>query len=210
MLLPKQIWKDISGYEGKYQVSNTGKVRSLNYNGTKGKMMRLKLSNNNHYGYKRVRLYKNGKYKAYLVHRLVALAFIPNPNNYSFINHKDENPSNNYYKNLEWCTPKYNSNYGTRNEKLSKIMMGRTFTEEHKKKMSENHADFKGKNSSRYGKGKPVLMFTLDGEFIRKFNCVADANEYLGKNRADNNIGKCARGKYKTAWGYKWKYEEDC
>lgn len=207
MLLPKQCWNDIPGYEGLYQVSNTGRVRSLNYKRT-GKTKALKQCTDKD-GYKKVVLCKDGKYKTYYIHRLVALAFIPNPDNLPEVNHKDEDKTNNYYKNLEWCTRKYNNNYGTRNKKISKANKGKKFTGEHKRKMSENHADFKGKNSSRYGKGKPVLMFTLDGEYIRRFECVADANEYLDKDRHNRNIRKCARGGSKTAYGYIWKYEED-
>ena len=109
MLLPKRVWKDIPGYEGLYQVSNTGKVRSLNYRRT-GKKQILKQYINNT-GYKRVALRKNNKVKWYLVHRLVAQAFIPNPHNYPIINHKDENPANNAVWNLEWCTMDYNIDY---------------------------------------------------------------------------------------------------
>lgn len=186
MLLPKQIWKDIPGYEGKYQVSNTGKVRSLNYNNT-GKTEVLKPCISN-MGYKLINLWKNGKGKNYLIHRLVALAFIPNPNNYPMINHKDENPKNNAVWNLEWCTPQYNINYGTRNERASNSMKGK----------------YKGKNNPS---AKSVLMFTLDGEFIRRFECVRDANEYLGKPRNSVNINMNAKGKSKSAWGYHWEYE---
>lgn len=135
MLLPKQIWKDIEGYEGLYQVSNTGKVRSLNYRRT-GKTKVIKQSTDK-LGYKSVFLCKDGKNKGYLVHRLVALAFIPNPNNYPVINHKDENPSNNYYKNLEWCTQEYNCNYGNCRKKMSEARKGKQFTEEHRKNISE-------------------------------------------------------------------------
>ena len=187
MLLPKQIWRDIPNYEGLYQVSNTGRVRSLNYKHT-GKTKVLKLCTNKKDGYKRAMLFKNGKYKVYLVHRLVAQAFIPNPNNYPIINHKDENPSNNYYENLEWCTYEYNNNYGGKNERVSKSRKGKC----------------KGVNNYQT---KPVLMFTLDGEFIRKFNCITEANEFLGKDKHNRNISMCTRGKNKTAWGYKWKYE---
>ena len=105
----KEIWKDIPEYEGLYQVSNLGNVRSLNYNRT-GEIKLLKQGNVN--GYKVVILYKDGKKKNYLVHRLVAIAFLPNPNNLPIINHKDENPSNNNVNNLEWCTQAYNTNYG--------------------------------------------------------------------------------------------------
>lgn len=116
MLLPKQIWKDIPGYEGKYQVSNTGRVRSLNY-GRTGKIKVLKQGTKDN-GYKVVVIYKNGKRKKYLVHRLVAQAFIPNPNNYPIINHKDENKTNNAVWNLEWCTYEYNVNYGNCKQKI--------------------------------------------------------------------------------------------
>lgn len=204
MLLPKQIWKDISGYEGKYQVSNTGRIRSLNYKRT-GKTKILKIREDKNDGYKRVMLFKNGKYKAYLVHRLVAQAFIPNPNSYPIINHKDENRSNNYYKNLEWCTYEYNNNYGDKNERISKSRKGKQFTDEHRKNLSEA---CKGRYAGEKNpKAKPILMFTLDGDFIRRFEWIGAANEYLGKPKYYKSINNCLRGKSKTAWGYKWKYE---
>ena len=135
MLLPKQIWKDIEGYEGLYQVSNTGKVRSLNYKGTgKKKIWKYAITINT---YKQIALYKNGEIKYYYIHRLVALAFIPNPNNYPVINHKDENPDNNAVWNLEWCTQEYNINYGNCRKKMSKAHKGKQFTEERRKKLNE-------------------------------------------------------------------------
>lgn len=115
----QEIWKDVKGYEGLYQVSNLGRVKSLTGNkknyGIYGKI--LKGINNRNY--LRVSLSKNGKPKIISIHRLVAETFIPNPNNYPYINHKDENPSNNCVDNLEWCTPDYNTNYGSRNKKIS-------------------------------------------------------------------------------------------
>lgn len=142
MLLPKQIWKDIEGYEGKYQVSNTGRVRSLNYNRT-GKI-KVRKQGKDKLGYKSVFLCKDGKNKGYLVHRLVAQAFIPNPNNYPVVNHKDENPSNNTVWNLEWCTQEYNCNYGNCRKKMSEAhkgennhFYGKHFSEEHRRKISE-------------------------------------------------------------------------
>ena len=98
----KEIWKDIQGYEGIYQVSSHGRVRS------KHKIMKPQNDN----GYMRILLRKNGKVKRYSVHRLVAIAFIDNPYNLPVVNHKDENKGNNYVENLEWCTHKYNTNYG--------------------------------------------------------------------------------------------------
>lgn len=108
----KEIWKDIKGYEGKYLISNTGKVKSLTYN----KLLKPVLQN----GYLYIHLCKNSKDKVYLLHRLVAQHFIPNPDNLPEVNHKDENKVNNDASNLEWCDAKYNSNYGTRNKRKSK------------------------------------------------------------------------------------------
>lgn len=103
-----EIWKDIEGYEGLYQVSNLGNVKSLNKR--KGRILKL---TKDHFGYLRVNLYKDFKYKIHKVHRLVAQAFIENSNNYPIINHKDEDKTNNKVENLEWCDHKYNNNYGT-------------------------------------------------------------------------------------------------
>ena len=113
----KEIWKDIKGYKGKYLISNTGKVKSLNYNNTKKSKL---LKQNNINGYNTICLWKNSKSKCCRVNRLVAEAFIPNPNNLPEVNHKDENKVNNSAENLEWCDSKYNCNYGNRNKKLSR------------------------------------------------------------------------------------------
>lgn len=114
-------WKDIEGYEGLYQVNNTGKVISLNYNRT-GEVRELKPMVDR-YGYLYVNLSKNGKYKSKKIHRLVAEAFIPNPNNLPEVNHKDECKTNNCVENLEFCSAVYNSNYGTRNERIRKPIL---------------------------------------------------------------------------------------
>lgn len=107
----EEVWKDVEGYEGLYQVSNKGNVKSLNYHKTKKEKV-LK-----HFigidGYLRVSLCKNKTIKRFLVHRLVSNAFLPNPHNFPCVNHKDENKQNNVVSNLEWCTHKYNTNYGT-------------------------------------------------------------------------------------------------
>lgn len=113
-------WRPVKGYEGLYEASNTGKVASLNYNGT-GARHELKPLRKDH-GYLAVRLYKNGKWRTIRLHRIIAEAFIPNENNLPEINHIDEDKSNNAASNLEWCTRKYNCNYGSRIERLSKAM----------------------------------------------------------------------------------------
>lgn len=113
----EEIWLPIKGYEGLYEVSNLGNVRSLNYKRS-GKIGNI-IKNIDKKGYVFVTLYKNGKHKSHKVHRLVAEAFIPNWFNEPQINHKDENPKNNNVDNLEWCDCSYNINYGTRNYKVS-------------------------------------------------------------------------------------------
>lgn len=235
----EEVWKDIPGYEGLYQVSNTGEVKSLNYRGS-GETKLLKQSTNKK-GYKRVVLCKNRKKKNHCVHRLVAIAFIPNPDNLPIVNHIDECKSNNMVSNLEWCTLVYNNTYGTRNERISKSSKGKTFSEEHKKKISENKKgkhrseetkkkiseSNKGKNNPFYGKhhseeakkkisksnkgnnAKPILMYDEEGNFIRKFNSIADVNEYFGKDRKSSNIKMCLSGKNKIAYGYVFRYAEE-
>ena len=113
----KEYWKPVVGYEGLYMVSNRGRVKSMNYNHSgKERIMKQKIQG----GYYSVNLSKNGIIKTYLVHRLVAEAFLDNPNNYKEVNHKDECKANNVVTNLEWCDRGYNNNYGTRTEKCSK------------------------------------------------------------------------------------------
>ena len=107
---------DIKGYEGIYAITTCGKVWSY-------RSKRFLKTHKTSKGYERVELYKNNKCKRFTIHKLVAMAYIPNPDNLPQINHKDENKQNNYVNNLEWCTNKYNSNYGTRNERMSKSKM---------------------------------------------------------------------------------------
>ena len=122
-----EIWLPIEGYENLYEVSNLGRVRSLehtvtNKNGSKrkfpGKILKPRAHRN---GYLKAELYKNGIRRYFLLHRLVATAFIPNPNNLPQVNHLDEDKTNNTVENLEWCTAEYNNNYGTHNERNIKL-----------------------------------------------------------------------------------------
>lgn len=124
----KEEWKPIEGYEGLYEISNFGRVKSLvGWNGHKYvKRERIlapsKQQTNPNYSRSIVKLNKNGKSKDFKVHRLVAKAFIPNPNNYKVINHKDGNPLNNKVENLEWCTQKMNIKHALENElKINRI-----------------------------------------------------------------------------------------
>lgn len=193
----EEIWKDIAGYEGLYQVSNLGRVKSLDkyipFNGTislrKGKILKQKT---NKYGYKCLRLFKNGCGKWLIAHRIVAQAFIPNPNNLPQVNHKDENKSNNLVENLEWCDAKYNMNYGTRIERTSK------------------------KEINRPDKSRPVLQYTLCNEFVAEYKSINEAERQTGINQS--NISACCRNKkikdgkgsfytVKSAGGFIWKYK---
>ena len=140
------VRKPIKGYEGHYEVDQFGRVYSVdrivhvNDNGReydkplKGKRMKQSVHTK---GYKTVPLTKDGKTTTHYVHRLVAEAFIPNPSNLPFINHKDEDKTNNFVENLEWCKEQYNATYGKAREKQAKKLRGRKHSEEHKQKISE-------------------------------------------------------------------------
>ena len=164
-----------------YQVSNLGRILSLNYNHT-GKPKLLKPSYNKQ-GYLQVQLSKNRKRKTFRVNRLVAETFIPNPNNLPEVNHKDEDKTNNSVENLEWIWHKDNCNHGTRNERIAKT----------NSKVQKNNQK----------KSKPVLQFTLDGEFVREWPSTREC----GRNGFDNsNVAKCCRGEKTHYKGFRWKY----
>lgn len=155
----EEIWKDVLGYEGYYQVSTLGRVRSvdryinqLNRWGkvqTKFQQGRLLTPGESHDRYQSVSLCRNGITRYESVHRLVAIAFVPNPDDLPQVNHKDEDPSNNRADNLEWCTSLYNNNYGTRKERLSRSLSGKVRSEEYKQQMRQERA---GRGNPMYGK----------------------------------------------------------
>ena len=109
----EEIWKDIQDYNGDYQVSNLGRIRTFKQ-GAQGRILSPILNRGR---YLKINLYKDGKMQTHAIHRLVAEAFIPNPNNLPQVNHKDENGQNNCVDNLEWCDAQYNNTYGARIEK---------------------------------------------------------------------------------------------
>ena len=121
--MEKEIWKPIKGFVGYYEISNFGNVRSVKRYVRIRRGVRIVQSRNKEQflspkGYLLVALFKEQKCKKLFVHRLVAFAFVPNPKNLPFINHKNEIKTDNRVENLEWCTAEYNDNYGSRNEKI--------------------------------------------------------------------------------------------
>ena len=178
----KEIWKDIVGYEGLYQVSNLGKVRSLDRTYTQkarsGSVLAhtykgCVLKPNNVGGYLQVNLQKHKKRNDQKIHRLVAQAFIPNLENKREVNHIDGDKTNNNADNLEWVTTSEN----------------------------QLHSHYVLKQNI-----KPVLQYDLNGTFIREWEAIKIASKEL--NIFASNISDCCRGKRKTAGRYIWKYKD--
>lgn len=184
----EEIWKDIPGYEGFYQVSNMGRVKHLvewrgnDYSARYISNPKIVLPHLDCNGYERIRLFMWGKGKPYRIHRLVAKAFIPNPNNYPQINHIDEDKTNNRVDNLEWCTQTYNNKYGTRGQRIG----------------ITNH---NGKGAKR-----SVLQYDLDGNFIQRWKSMQDAADNL-PGVSSSKICECCRGNRPHHRGFMWKYE---
>lgn len=173
------------GYEGLYLISSDGQVKSLISN---------KLLKPNHMsnGYLSVELFKNGKSKRLLIHRLVATAFIDNPDNLPQINHKDEVRSNNHASNLEWCTPKYNMNYG-------KGVTTRHSKTDYSTELRKNVARENGRKAS-----KSVIQLSKDNEYISNYQSIKEASKTL--NIDASHISDVCKGKRKSAGGFIWRY----
>lgn len=189
----KEMWKDVSGYEGLYQVSSFGNVRSLDreiiMNGgkitrRKGKMKKTSITR----GYPIIGLSKDGKAKKYLVSRLVAIHFIENAENKPEVNHVDENKENNHFSNLEWVTAKENANHGTRNKRISEYV-----------KMNPHKRGYKS-----------VLQINPDtNEVVAEFGSVKEALVAVSAGPKAGGLSNCltGNGKNKTFKGYKWEYK---
>ena len=128
----EEVWADVVGYEGLYQISNQARVRNR-----KGDIMGQSIKRGRNTNYKYVKLYKDGRYETRYIHRLVGECFIPNPDNLPLINHKDEDGTNNRVENLEWCTTKYNNNYGNAPQRSREKKIGAVLSEEHKRNISD-------------------------------------------------------------------------
>ena len=171
MELTAEVWRDVAGYNNRYRVSNKGRVYSIK----KAKILKQNLGKR---GYFTVSLYQNGKRKETTVHRMVATAFIDNPQNLPFINHKDECKTNNNVENLEWCTCEYNNKYGTALERATK---------------------------SRY---KAVKQYTRDGNLVRKWDSLKEASETLNINIGNICQCCKGNPRQPAAGGYVWVYDD--
>ena len=184
----EEKWLPIPMYEGYYEISSTGKIKSLTRTiiRSDGKKLPINGKELKQYigkdGYYKVILSKDGIVTNFPVHRLVALTFIPNPNNLPIVNHKDENKLNNNVDNLEWCTYEYNTNYGTCKERISQTM---SQVKEH-----------------------PVIMCDkITHEPIKEFSSIKVAAKELGSPNSYSCIWRVIKGERKSALNYWWKYK---
>ena len=227
----EEIWVDIKGYEGFYQVSNQGRVRSvereiIRVDGKKKTFKGKILNQQIRRGYYIVYLSKNGKTKTVRVHRLIAIAFIPNPENKPHIDHINTITTDNRIENLRWVTPKENRNneltkkHNSESQKGKYVgenhpNYGKKHTKESKKKMSENRkGKCKGENNPNYGnRGElnsqsiKIVQLSLDGKLIKIWDSIGEASRNLGCD--NSSISKCCRGKYSQHKGFKFMYYED-
>ena len=177
--MKNEEWRDVVGYEGLYQVSSMGRVKSLERKVPKGYgertvKERILKPKTNRYGYLIVGLYAGGKRKMFFVHRLVCQAFHDNPENKLDVNHINENKTDNRACNLEWSTRKENCNHGTRNVRMA------------------------------IAKSRPIAQYTLNGKLLKVWPSAKEVGRQTGFSR--RNICKAAKGNYKQAYGFRWKY----
>lgn len=192
----EEVWKDIKGYEGIYQVSNLGRIKSF-----KRKSINEGLILKPHeirLGYLQVTLYDKNKRKIFLVHRLVAMTFIPNPQNKPEINHKDGNSSNNKVSNLEWCTHQENIQHAWDN--------GLQVVTEKQKECGRKYAKINFELSTKKIQ-KKVRQYDLNNNFIKEWDCMNEAERQL--KICNGKISACCKGKRNKAGGFKWRYAEN-
>lgn len=214
--LEREEWRPVKGYEGLYEVSSFGRVRSLDrwvrFRNTtsfkKGQILKQRLHK---LGYYILRLANNQGIRAsHQVHRLVMSAFVPNPDNLPMVNHRNEVKTSNYPDNMEWCDAKYNVNYGTCVMRGVAKRKGMKRTKETCEKISISNMGKKRSPETckilREKSSKPVLQCDLEGRLIAEWESMKVAQQILGIWSA--NISKCCKGKVKTAGGFIWRYKK--
>lgn len=179
-----EVWQDIPGYEGLYQASTYGRIKSVERTVSFGNRKRTIKSRILKpffctSGYLAVKMPDGTK----MIHRLISLTFISNPQNLREINHKSEVKTENQVWNLEWCSSKYNSNYGT-----------------HKQRLSD-------KNKNHPSMSKSVIQYSVDGKFIASYPSLREAERVANFNHG--NLSQAIL-KQKTAYGFKWQFEQSC
>ena len=190
----EEIWKPVVGFEGLYEVSNKGRVKGTRRRGCREKVLE---GHPDRKGYKCLCLYKNGKHKNSKMHRLVATAFIPNPENKPFVNHIDGNVANNNVENLEWVTPSENITHAYRIG-LRKVSVK---TREQARKMGKKY--WRLQINMRK---KPVIMICKDGS-EHWFESINEAARQV--NGYPTSVMLCCRGERKTHKGCRWKYASE-
>ena len=179
-----EIWKNINGYEGVYQISNYGRIKSLErvfphlggHRSIKTKICKLQKDKGT--GYSKYVLSNNGKKSPKSVHRLVAETFIPNPQNLPFVNHRDEIRTNNCVENLEWCTPQYNLEYSNVNQRIAEKLY------------------------------KRVVQYDKDWNVLNIYKTTGDAARALGLS-GYSSIARCCKGEIGSVKGFIWRYEDE-
>lgn len=186
---PEEKWANVRGYEGLYKISNYGRLKHLPFSvyglnspcvNVEEKIKKPNLMSKGYYVYE---LWKENKRKVFLLHRLLASIFIPNPLMLPQINHIDGNKQNNNISNLQWCTPRENTIHAI---KVLGVANGRNY------KFGKEHY-----------RSKPVCAVNENGEILMKFDCMQDAYRQTGIR--ESGISSCVNGKQKTAGGLIWK-----
>lgn len=187
-------WRNVVGFENEYMISSNGEVYSI----LRKRLIKPKISP---VGYLRVCLCRNGEHRYTFVHRIVAEAFIPNPEGKPTVNHKNEIKTDNRAENLEWMTVKENNNYGTRNQR------------------AREHTDYKARGIDYYAIARkhdyrnmnnnqktPVVQIDREGKAIKIYSGIGEAAREMNVSTA--HIWECANNKRRTCKGYRWKYAE--
>lgn len=194
----EEIWKDVIGYEGLYQVSNLGRVKSLGSDKWhKGKILKPSFDSKGNYLF--VGLHKEGKTTQRNIHRLVAETFVNNQNHLPCVNHINEIKIDNRASNLEWCTVEYNSNYGNAKQNMIESRRRNNDQEKINRKIKETK-----KRNHSFSCEKPVAQYTMNGTLVATYNSATDAERKTGISRG--GIQRCCVGRYSQAKGYIWKY----